>query len=119
MESQQIQQALTDFLVPILERSIAIAIEKRLSLSTSVGSSKTEILSAQEAADFIGVSLATLYGLTSARKIPHAKRGKRLYFDRQELTAWILEGKRKSAQETENEAADYIAAARYNKIKKH
>jgi len=40
------------------------------------------------------LSKARLYALVSARQIPHAKRGNRLYFTRSELQAWIAEDKR-------------------------
>ncbi|WP_071892294.1 helix-turn-helix domain-containing protein [Hymenobacter sp. PAMC 26628] len=40
------------------------------------------------------LSKARLYALVSARRIPHSKRGQRLYFDRAELLAWIQAGKR-------------------------
>jgi predicted DNA-binding transcriptional regulator AlpA len=40
------------------------------------------------------LSKARLYALVSARQIPHAKRGNKLYFTRAELQAWITSGKR-------------------------
>lgn len=39
------------------------------------------------------LSKARLYALVSARQIPHAKRGNKLYFTRSELQAWITAGK--------------------------
>jgi hypothetical protein len=40
------------------------------------------------------LSKARLYALVSARQIPHAKRGNKLYFTRADLQAWIAAGKR-------------------------
>ena len=125
MENSHLQKMLEEFFTPIFERSLTEVMQKQLRASDSHENYPNEILSANEAANFIGVSLATLYGLTSARKIPHNKRGKRLYFDRQELIAWIREGKRKSMSEIEDEATGYISTTRYGKhsqpaqIKKH
>lgn len=116
---------LEEFFTPIFERSLTEVMQKQFRASDSHKNYQNDILSANEAAQFIGVSLPTLYGLTSARKIPHNKRGKRLYFDRQELVAWIREGKRKSMSEIEDEAAGYISTTRYGRrtqptqIKKH
>lgn len=45
----------------------------------------------------------TLYGFTSKREIPFIKRGKKLYFRKSELENWLLEGKRKSKKEMEEE----------------
>lgn len=40
------------------------------------------------------LSKPRLYALVSAREIPHAKRGNKLYFNRVELLAWVNAGKR-------------------------
>ena len=40
------------------------------------------------------LSKPRLYALVSARGIPHAKRGNKLYFNRAELLAWVNAGKR-------------------------
>ena len=40
------------------------------------------------------LSKPRLYALVSARSIPHAKRGNKLYFNRAELLAWVSNGKR-------------------------
>ncbi len=49
----------------------------------------------------------TIYGLVSERKIPHSKRGKKLYFSRRELKEWLTEGKRKTQDEIADEAANF------------
>ncbi|MCE7863301.1 MAG: DNA-binding protein [Bacteroidetes bacterium CHB5] len=46
-----------------------------------------------------GLKKKTIYNLVNKRLIPHAKRGKRLYFDEQELMQWIQEGKRHTHRE--------------------
>ena len=124
-EQQVFQQFIEGLLQPAIERGVERALRKHSDSSTTQQEFVETILSAEQAAQFIGVSLPTLYGLTSARKIPHNKRGKRLYFDRQELISWIREGKRKSMSEIEDEATGYISTTRYGKqtrpaqIKKH
>lgn len=52
-----------------------------------------EILSAEEACKLTGFSIYTLYRKTSRKEIPHFKRGRKLFFRRDELIAWIMEGK--------------------------
>lgn len=56
-------------------------------------------LGPQEAADFLGDALATLYGRTSKNEIPFYKRGKKLYFKKSELIEWIEAGKCRSVYE--------------------
>ncbi|MBX2896789.1 MAG: helix-turn-helix domain-containing protein [Cyclobacteriaceae bacterium] len=51
------------------------------------------------AVQITGLKKKTIYNLVNKRLIPHAKRGKRLYFDEQELLQWIKEGKRKTHRE--------------------
>ena len=40
------------------------------------------------------LSKARIYTLVSERAIPHAKRGNRLFFNRQELLQWVAAGNR-------------------------
>ena len=68
------------------------------------------ILNLNEAAAFVGLAKATVYKLTSAGTIPHAKRGKKLVFEREALEAWLLEN-RVQPNEAENRAADTLAAS--------
>lgn len=44
------------------------------------------------AVEVTGLAKATIYSLTSKGGIPYYKRGKKLYFNRQKLTEWIVEG---------------------------
>lgn len=46
------------------------------------------------AQEVTGLSKPRLYALVSERSIPHKKKGNRLFFDREELVAWIGEGNR-------------------------
>jgi excisionase family DNA binding protein len=46
-----------------------------------------------------GLAKGTVYNLVAERKIPHYKRGKRIYFNRQELQNWIKEGRRLTKDE--------------------
>lgn len=48
------------------------------------------MLTSQEAADYMGISISMLYKMTSRLEIPHYKpRGKMVYFDKQELEDWM------------------------------
>ncbi|GGB64698.1 hypothetical protein GCM10007424_00750 [Flavobacterium suaedae] len=55
--------------------------------------SEEELLTITEAAKFLNLSVATLYSKVSRNEIPVCKKGKRLYFLKSELTAWIQSGK--------------------------
>ena len=66
-------------------------------------------LTFDEAARYLDVSKSHLYKLTSANKIPHYKpQGKRVYFSKSELDAWLMRNPVKTKTEVEQEADDYI-----------
>src|SRR5664280_410993 len=67
-----------------------------------------ELLTVQQTAAILSLSVPTIYGLTQRAEIPVCERGKRLYFSKQELTNWIKEGRKKTLAETAGEATRYI-----------
>lgn len=46
-------------------------------------------LNIKEAANYLRLAKQTVYQLTSTRKIPHYKVGRRLVFERSQLDQWI------------------------------
>ena len=48
-----------------------------------------------EAASFLRLATQTIYGFTSKREIPFIKKGKKLYFKKSALEAWLAEGNSK------------------------
>ncbi len=99
--------------IPLSQMRELIRDEMRLVLqegSIQNQSSETEqdaILSVDQAAQFVNLAKATIYELTSKRQIPFFKKGKRLYFSKQDLHAWILEGKKKTIAEIELDVVKY------------
>ncbi len=49
-----------------------------------------DILDVKQAAEFLRLKIATLYEKTSEKTIPHFKKGKKLYFKRDELQDWVF-----------------------------
>jgi excisionase family DNA binding protein len=81
------------------------SIEKLLTENGSI--TKTEpdqLLTIQQAGELLNLSVPTLYGYVQRAEIPVSKRGKRLYFSKQELFVWIKEGRRKTLAESSLEA---------------
>ena len=67
-----------------------------------------EVLTSDEAARYMGVSLSHLYKLTARQQIPHYKpRGKMCYFNRQELEQWLQRNRVATADEIEAKAQAY------------
>lgn len=50
-----------------------------------------EILTLKEVCELLDRTPPTIYQLVNQRRIPHTKKGKRLYFSRREINKWISE----------------------------
>jgi excisionase family DNA binding protein len=70
--------------------------------------SADELFTIQQAAEFLSLSVPTIYGLVSKTEIPVSKKGKRLYFSKQELSEWIKTGRKKTHAEITAEANTYV-----------
>lgn len=66
------------------------------------------LLTIKQAAELISLSVPTIYGLVHNSLIPVSKRGKRLYFSKQELIIWIQSGRKKTITEIEEDAQNYV-----------
>ena len=67
-----------------------------------------QLLTIQEAAEFLSLTVPTLYSKCSKNELPYMKRSKRLYFSRTELMEYIKKGRKKSNAEIEQEAKAYL-----------
>ncbi|MDD4429542.1 MAG: helix-turn-helix domain-containing protein [Paludibacter sp.] len=67
-----------------------------------------QFLTIQEAAEFMNLTVPTMYSKVSKGELPVMKRGKRLYFSRTELMTYIKTGRKKSNAEIEQEAKAYL-----------
>ena len=67
-----------------------------------------QLLTIQEAAEFLSLTVPTMYSKVSKREIPVMKRSKRLYFSRTELLEYLKAGRKKSNAEIEQEAKAYL-----------
>jgi excisionase family DNA binding protein len=74
-----------------------------------------ELMNVQQVAEYLSLSVQTIYGLVHKMEIPNAKRGKRLYFKRAEIDDWISQSRRKTIAEIEQEASNYLLRRRKRK----
>ena len=71
-----------------------------------------ELFTIQQASTFLRLTVPTIYGLVSRSSIPVSKKGKRLYFSKVELTAWVKEGRKKTISELQLEAKNHTRSNR-------
>lgn len=68
----------------------------------------SKIMDIEQLSSYLGLSKSHIYKLTSSHTIPHSKRGKRLYFDKETINTWVLENKIWTQDDIEKQAADYL-----------
>ena len=67
-----------------------------------------KLLTIQEAAEFLNLTVPTIYSKVSRSELPFMKRGKRLYFSNIELMDYLKAGRKKTTSEIEDEADKYL-----------
>ena len=101
---------ITQISPPELETLIEKTISKCLNdrKTTPAQTATNQLLTISQAAEFLSLSVATVYGLVSRSVIPCMKKGKRLYFSKDEITDWIKTGKKKTISELSADADSYL-----------
>src|SRR6185436_14887440 len=83
-----VKKVLTDVLGPVLAKS-----------ESGILKPPSEIMNLKQVSELLNLAPQTIYGHTSKRTIPHYKKGKRIYFKREELLEWVTLNKRKTSEE--------------------
>ena len=86
-----------------LELNRQIFEEFKAQLSVSPASTEKELLSIEEASEFLKLSVATLYSMNCKRKIPFTKISGKVYYKRSALLAWLETGDRKTIAQIKRE----------------
>ncbi len=68
-----------------------------------------KLLTVQEAAKFLNLSVPTIYSKVSKGELPVMKRSKRLYFSNIELMEYLKSGRKKTNSEITAEANNYLS----------
>ncbi len=69
-----------------------------------------QVLSFKQACEYLDLSHSALYKLTSKAEIPHSKpNGKRIYFSKRDLVAWLLRNRVQSNSEIEQKAIEHVS----------
>lgn len=66
-----------------------------------------QLLTVQDTAKFLSLSVPTIYCLISKGELPVMKRSKRCYFSKVELINYLKQGRKKTNAETAIEAEQY------------
>lgn len=101
---EQLPQAVTMLTKEVSELK-RLLIEKQEQPTTD---QPEQFLTIQEAAEFLSLTVPTMYSKVSKGELPVMKRSKRLYFSRTELLEYLKDGRKKSNAEIEQEAKAYL-----------
>ena len=99
-----IHHFLNHYLTPAIRNAVREELKKHNPHQKPSEPSK-EMLSAKEAAAFIGDALPTFYGRTSRGEIATYGSGKRIFIKKSELLAWMQKQRTFSAEQIHKEVA--------------
>ncbi len=97
---------LNSFIDRVANRTVQLLLQKNEQQSTQ---QQEEFLTVKQASELLNLSVPTLYSKVSKGELPVMKRGKRLYFSKQELTEYIKSGRKLTNDEVDAAADKYLA----------
>jgi len=74
-----------------------------------------EYLTIKQACEFLKLAKPTLYALTCKRSIPYFKKGKFVFFKREDLISWMNSGRKKTVEEIKGESDSIMLRNKRNK----
>jgi excisionase family DNA binding protein len=92
----------------LIQSSVRKVLEETLSQTVEPTEQPDQLLTVHEAAEFLSLTVPTMYSKVSKGELPVMKRSKRLYFSRTELLEYLKAGRKKSNAEIEQEAKAHL-----------
>jgi excisionase family DNA binding protein len=102
-----IVQLNSEQLSDLIQHSVRSVLSEATPQPTATTDQGEQLLTIQEAAEFLNLTVPTIYSKVSRSEIPVMKRSKRLYFSKLELISYLKEGRKKTMAETAREAELY------------
>lgn len=85
------------------------SIDDRLRNIEALLQSQKTVLNFEEVAAYTGLSKSYLYKLTCSGGIPCYKpQGKHIYFNKQEIDQWLMQNRKATTKEIDNQAATFV-----------
>lgn len=86
-------------------------VEKKLNYSNEEENYST-VMNLNQLCNYCGFTKSFVYKKTSTKEIPHYKRGKKLFFKKEEVDKWIFKDKVKTMDDLQREATRYLISKR-------
>ena len=84
-----------------MERKIDKLISEKEQVKSEIPND--ELMTVEDVADYLKISFSAVYQLTSRKEIPFMKKGKRLYFKKNELCQWVEQESNKPSSQMEKQ----------------
>ena len=108
MEKKIILEISLQELRQIVRQEFHSALHSRRDNSSNNNHGAKQIMGISDACRYLDLSKSTIYKLTSQGAIPHRKPGKRLYFIKTELDAWVEGGKPENLADLRREMEQHL-----------
>lgn len=109
MALEQVQIISTpDAIQEFINNSVSEAFRRFALSNIPTGPPPDQVFTIKQAAEFLSLSVPTIYRLVQSATVPVSKQGKRLYFSKMDLTEWIKTGRKKTAAEISNNAGSFL-----------
>lgn len=100
-----------DFISEVANEVVKRIVDWNVNVSKD-DTSQDKLLTIKEAADFLSLANATIYSKVSKGELPFIKRGKRLYFSKEELSKYLQQGRKLTAAEITEDASLYLTKSK-------
>ncbi len=107
MENIILTQIPLSDLETIIQKCVDNAINAN-SLNPNQNQVNSELITIKQAAEFLSLSVPTIYSKVSKGELPFMKVSKRLYFSREDLTSYIKSGRQNTKQEDKENAHNLL-----------
>ncbi len=92
----------------MFRQELNILLSNMPATSTTSSPSK-DLLTVEEASIYLNLANSTIYRLVRHRHIPYMKRGRKLYFSKEELRQWVEEGRKPTQAVLQAAAETHLA----------
>lgn len=92
----------------LIKNSVETAILNSLSNLDSRFENQNEHLTIKEATKILNLAIPTIYSKCSKGELPYFKKGKKLYFSKDELTKYLNSGKQLTNEEISENVESYL-----------
>ncbi|MHA8101866.1 helix-turn-helix domain-containing protein [Aquirufa nivalisilvae] len=83
----------------MLRTNLTLQLQRIEELMSANNLATKEILTVNEAAEYLDLKPAYIYHLTSKRMIPFCRPGRKLYFQKADLVSWIQNSRQSTVDE--------------------